>query len=128
MARVTVEDCVEKIPNRFELVMLAAQRAREIGSGSHLLVERDNDKNTVVSLRELADDKIHRDELEEDLIRSHQRIIEMEDDEDIIDLMEGEEGFDAIAAARAEEEKIDDIEDDNDEPSLKTLAGLPMAE
>ena len=55
MARVTVEDCVDKVPNRFELVMLAAHRAREISSGSSLSVERDNDKNPVVSLREIAD-------------------------------------------------------------------------
>ena len=57
MARVTIEDCIEKIPNRFELVMLAAQRARKIGSGAALLVERDNDKNPVVSLREIAEEK-----------------------------------------------------------------------
>lgn len=130
MARVTVEDCVEKVSNRFELVMLSAQRAREIGAGASLLVERDNDKNSVVALRELADDKIHADELQEDLIRSHQRIIAMDDDEDIIDLMDGEDGFDAIAAARNEEEMGDEFDggDDSGEPSLEDLAGLPAAD
>ena len=63
MARVTVEDCVERIPNRFELVMLAAKRSREISSGSSLTVERDNDKNPVVALREIADETVPLDDL-----------------------------------------------------------------
>ncbi len=92
MARVTVEDCVLKVPNRFELVMVASQRAREIGSGSALLVERDNDKNPVVSLREIADTDMSVEDLKESLIRNHQKVIEMEDEnEEIIDVMEGEE-------------------------------------
>ena len=69
MARVTVEDCVERIPNRFELVMLAAKRSREISSGSSLTVERDNDKNPVVALREIADETVPLDDLREELIR-----------------------------------------------------------
>ncbi|MCB9988232.1 MAG: DNA-directed RNA polymerase subunit omega [Rhodospirillales bacterium] len=123
MARVTVEDCVEKIQNRFELVMMASQRAREIGSGAPLLVDRDHDKNTVVSLRELAEDKVQQETLKEDLIRSHQRIIEMEDDEDVIDLMDGEEGWDAIAAQSSAVDLSEFEGDDDDGIGLKSLAG-----
>ena len=73
MARVTVEDCTDKIPNRFELVALAAQRARQIVSGAPLNVERDNDKDTVVSLREIADQKVSLDALKAEVISSHQK-------------------------------------------------------
>ena len=82
MARVTVEDCVDKVPNRFELVMLAAHRAREISSGSSLSVERDNDKNPVVSLREIADETQTAGELRERLIESNQTQIEVDLPED----------------------------------------------
>ena len=68
MARVTVEDCVDKVPNRFELVMLASHRAREISSGEEITVERDNDKNPVVALREIADETQSADELRERLV------------------------------------------------------------
>jgi DNA-directed RNA polymerase subunit omega len=127
MARVTVEDCVEKVPNRFELVMLAAQRARKIGSGAPLTVERDNDKNPVIALREIAEDTVHVDDLKEELVRNHQRIIEMDDDEDVIESMQGEEEWAAIAQQRAaqgmeEFEGIDDDEDE-DEPTLEDMAG-----
>ncbi len=81
MARVTVEDCVLKIPNRFELVMLAAQRARNISAGAGLTVDRDNDKNPVIALREIADETIELDELEEALIKGLQRHVEMDDPE-----------------------------------------------
>lgn len=82
MARVTVEDCVEKVPNRFELVMLAAQRSREISNGSVIKVERDNDKNPVVSLREIADDKAEIDELQDELIRGMQRFVDTDEPEE----------------------------------------------
>lgn len=81
MARVTVEDCVDKIPNRFELVLLAAHRARAISSGSQLVVDRDNDKNPVVSLREIASTKIKPDQLREDFVHSLQRHIEQDEPE-----------------------------------------------
>jgi len=91
MARVTVEDCVLKVPNRFELVMIAAQRAREIGSGSPITIDRDNDKNPVVALREIADGTIAIDSLQESLVKNYQKVIEIEDeDEEIIDVMVGE--------------------------------------
>ena len=82
MARVTVEDCVDKIPNRFELVMLASHRAREISSGSLITVDRDNDKNPVVALREIADEMQSSDELRERLIESNQTQIEVDEPEE----------------------------------------------
>ncbi len=82
MARVTVEDCVDKVPNRFELVLLAAHRAREIASGSPLTIERDNDKNPVVSLREIAEETQAAEVLRERLIESHQSLIEVDEPED----------------------------------------------
>ncbi|MEI4194532.1 DNA-directed RNA polymerase subunit omega [Roseovarius sp. E0-M6] len=82
MARVTTEDCVDKVPNRFELVMLAAHRAREISAGSPLTVERDNDKNPVVALREIAEETQSADDLRERLIESNQTEIEVDEPED----------------------------------------------
>ena len=76
MARVTVEDCIEKVPNRFSLVLLAAHRARAISAGAALLVDRDNDKNPVVALREIAEDKVDPDNLSENLIGTLQRVDE----------------------------------------------------
>ena len=76
MARVTVEDCIEKVPNRFSLVLLAAHRARAISAGASILVDRDNDKNPVVSLREIADDVVDAEGLRENLITSLQRVDE----------------------------------------------------
>ena len=73
MARVTVEDCVQKIPNRFDLVLIAGQRAREIASGSQLTIDRDNDKNPVVALREIADATVDPPALMESLIKEHQK-------------------------------------------------------
>ncbi len=108
MARVTVEDCVLKVPNRFELVLLASQRAREIGAGAGLLVERDNDKNPVISLREIADTDMSLEALGESLIKNHQKVIEVEEDEeDIIDVMEGESEWAHVAADTVEREADD---------------------
>lgn len=81
MARVTVEDCVDKIPNRFDLVLLAAQRAREISGGAELTIERDRDKNPVVALREIAETTVRPDLLKETLISSMQRVLPDDDDE-----------------------------------------------
>ena len=81
MARVTVEDCVDKIPNRFELVMLAAHRAREIQAGAAPTVDRDNDKNPVVALREIGDAAISPEDLREDLIHSLQKHVEVDEPE-----------------------------------------------
>jgi DNA-directed RNA polymerase subunit omega len=82
MARVTVEDCVDKVPNRFQLVLLASQRARSISSGEALTIDRDNDKNPVVALREIADETIPADVLEEELISGMQKHIEVDEPEE----------------------------------------------
>ena len=82
MARVTVEDCIEKVPNRFNLVLLAAHRARAISAGAQILVDRDNDKNPVVSLREIADDVVDGEELRESVIASLQRVDERSEAEE----------------------------------------------
>ncbi|KRS14020.1 DNA-directed RNA polymerase subunit omega [Roseovarius sp. THAF27] len=92
MARVTTEDCVDKVPNRFDLVMLAAHRAREISSGSPITVDRDNDKNPVVALREIAEETQGADDLRERLIESNQSQIEVDEPEDdSMALLMGEE-------------------------------------
>ncbi|HWL83674.1 MAG TPA: DNA-directed RNA polymerase subunit omega [Roseomonas sp.] len=94
MARVTVEDCVLKIPNRFELVLLAAQRARNISRGEELTVDRDNDKNPVVALREIAEDTVETAALEQDLIKSLLRAPEPEPvEEEVIDLIATDENI-----------------------------------
>ncbi len=82
MARVTVEDCVLKVPNRFDLVMIAAQRSRDISAGSPLTVERDNDKNPVIALREIAEETVAIEELSEALIQGMQRHVEIDEPEE----------------------------------------------
>ena len=81
MARVTVEDCVDKVPNRFDLVLLAAQRAREISGGAELTVDRDRDKNPVVALREIAEQTVKPKDLQESMITNLQKILPDDDDE-----------------------------------------------
>ncbi|MEM0899715.1 MAG: DNA-directed RNA polymerase subunit omega [Pseudomonadota bacterium] len=89
MARVTVEDCVDKVDNRFDLVLLAAHRARQISQGSSITLDRDNDKNPVVALREIASQTLAPGDLEEDLIHSLQKHVEVDEPEDeIIDVTE----------------------------------------
>jgi DNA-directed RNA polymerase subunit omega len=92
MARVTVEDCVTKVPNRFELVLLAAQRARDVASGAPLTIERDNDKNPVVALREIADETIQLETVQNALIKGMQKHVEMDEPEEEREL----EGLEAI--------------------------------
>jgi DNA-directed RNA polymerase subunit omega len=106
MARVTVEDCVDKVPNRFELVMLAAHRAREITAGSPVTVSRDNDKNPVVSLREIAEETQGADDLRERMIEAHQTQIEVDEpEEDSMSLLMGAEA-DKPADDDMSEEKL----------------------
>lgn len=125
MARVTIEDCIEKVTNRFELVMMAAQRTRKIGTGAPLTVDRDNDKNPVISLREIAEETVNIDDLKEELIRNHQHVIEMEDEEDVIDMMEGEEEWNALVAQSAGEPIGNDrqVGYETFESALEGLAG-----
>lgn len=123
MARVTVEDCIEKLPNRFELVMVAAQRARKIGSGASLTVDRDNDKNPVVALREIAEETVDIEDLKEEIVRGKQRIIALDDDgEDVVDSMEGEEEWQAMARNAGAVDVAGD-DDDDGEPGLEDMAG-----
>ena len=82
MARVTVEDCVDKVPNRFELVMLASHRARQLSAGAEITIDRDKDKNPVVALREIADETLTAEQLRESAIESHQRQIEVDEPEE----------------------------------------------
>ena len=106
MARVTVEDCVDKVPNRFELVMLAAHRAREISAGAEITVDRDNDKNPVVSLREIADETQSAEDLRERLIESNQTQIEVDEpEEDSMALLMGADN-DKPAEDDMSEEKL----------------------
>jgi DNA-directed RNA polymerase subunit omega len=86
MARVTVEDCVLKVPNRFDLVLVAAQRAREITAGAQLTLDRDDDKNPVVALREIADETVPIDRLQDQLIRGMQKHVEIDEPEETIEL------------------------------------------
>lgn len=107
MARVTVEDCVDKVPNRFELVMLASHRAREISAGAGITVDRDNDKNPVVSLREIAEETQTADELRERMIESHQTQIEVDEpEEDQMALLMGAEAADKPEDDDMSEEKL----------------------
>ncbi len=122
MARVTVEDCVTKIPNRFELVIIASQRARNISAGAALNIERDNDKNPVIALREIAEDLVDHKELEESLIQGLHTYVEMdahEDDE--VDLIAIQQAYDdeptdaaaaAVAAPKGDDKKGDDKKGD----------------
>jgi DNA-directed RNA polymerase subunit omega len=103
MARVTVEDCIEKITNRFELVMIAAQRSRGLAAGAELTVERDNDKNPVIALREIAEETIDLKNIEESLIKSLQKHVEPDipDDEEM-DLLTAGDNFAELASATSE--------------------------
>lgn len=120
MARVTVEDCVEKIPNRFELVMLAAQRARLVSAGSALTIDRDNDKNPVVALREIADETIDLDALRQGLIGGLQKHVEVDEpEEDNMAALMQSNDWAAVTATQSPSSRdgmqmVGDIDDDAD--------------
>jgi len=120
MARVTVEDCVLKVPNRFELVLLAAQRAREVTSGAPLTLDRDDDKNPVIALREIADETIQLTHLKDSLIRGMQKHIEMDEPEETPDLEQTLFGVADPVGSVIGEDEIDEeaIEDELDEDML----------
>lgn len=104
MARVTVEDCVRQVPNRFELVMVAAQRSRDISAGATLTLDRDNDKNPVVALREIAEETVEIDSLHDAVIRGLQKHVEFDEpEEDMLDLMSSDERLGALAADAGDE-------------------------
>ena len=105
MARVTVEDCVQKVPNRFELVLLASQRARNLSRGEELTVDRDNDKNPVVALREIAEETIELGRIEQDLIRALARAPEPEPaDEEVLELIPTDQNIFGLQDVSADEE------------------------
>ena len=107
MARVTVEDCVDKVPNRFELVLLASHRAREISTGAPVTVDRDNDKNPVVSLREIADETQSSDALRERMIEANQTQIEVDEpEEDAMALLMGAESDKPVEDDMSEEKLL----------------------
>jgi DNA-directed RNA polymerase subunit omega len=120
MARVTVEDCVLKVPNRFELVLLAAQRAREVTSGAPLTLDRDDDKNPVVALREIADETIILTHLKESLVRGMQKHIEIDEPEETPDLEQALFGVADPTGTVIGEDELDEeaIEDELDEDML----------
>jgi len=112
MARVTVEDCVRKVPNRFELVLAASQRARQIGAGSLLTVDRDNDKNPVVALREIAVGTVQADALKDGLVNSFRIHVESDPQEDEISDFVAQE---TLRFQQAPNTSFDDDESDDDE-------------
>jgi DNA-directed RNA polymerase subunit omega len=121
MARVTVEDCVLQIPNRFELVMLAAQRSRDLSGGAPLSVERDNDKNPVVALREIADSTLDLDVLKNALIKGLQKVAEADEpEEEIVDFLATEQDLarDQAAAEDVGEGALSMAEEDDEEEEL----------
>jgi DNA-directed RNA polymerase subunit omega len=118
MARVTVEDCVDKIPNRFELVLFSAHRARGMSAGSEILVERDNDKNPVIALREIADEKLEPDDLREQLVSSMQRQVDVDEPEADMQVMAPQ-----LAPAETVETDVEAGEE-----ALQEVSTPPMAE
>ncbi|MDE2029827.1 MAG: DNA-directed RNA polymerase subunit omega [Alphaproteobacteria bacterium] len=118
MARVTVEDCILQVPNRFELVMLAAHRARGLGSGAELTVDRDRDKNPVVALREIADQTLELPALEESFIKTLQKRIEpdrVEEEEDVAELMAGEQQNWINAMGSDSDDEADEAAEEDEE-------------
>jgi len=140
MARVTVEDCILKVPNRFELVLLSAQRARDITGGGQLTVDRDNDKNPVVALREIADETIALDALQENLIKGMQKHVEIDEPDEDQDIELGTQlglgtdiaavgGGDGVAVEAAGDEAVEEeLQKDVLEASEDEAVGLNDAE
>lgn len=115
MARVTVEDCVENVPNPFDLTILAAQRTRQISAGSPLTVDRDNDKTTVVALREIAADTIDLDELQDVAIASMQKYLPSDEPEDeLMDLLAEESQEEVLITHEAQQKELESMEVDEE--------------
>jgi DNA-directed RNA polymerase subunit omega len=130
MARVTVEDCVVRVPNRFELVLVASQRAREITAGAVLTLDRDNDKNPVVALREIADDTVPVEKLQDSLIRGMQKHVEIDEPEETIELEPNLFGVaeEALGLPGDDIEEIDDEAAEEDELAEDMLTVEDTAE
>jgi DNA-directed RNA polymerase subunit omega len=127
MARVTVEDCIDKLPNRFELVLLSAHRARMISQGAPLAVERDNDKNPVVALREIADEQVNTDDLREEYIHAMQKHVEVDEPEQSEVPLIQQSGDMSVINDQPEVDQAD-MERMTEEELLRGLEGLPPAE
>ena len=106
MARVTVEDCIDKVDNRFELVLLAGHRARQISQGAAITIDRDNDKNPVVALREIADETLSPEDLKEDLIHSLQKHVEVDEPEAEAPALSAEAGDETIIATDESDDNV----------------------
>ena len=126
MARVTVEDCIVKIPNRFDLVMAAAQRSRDISSGSSITVDRDNDKNPVIALREIADETVDIDALNEALIKGLQKHVEVDEPED--DDMERLIGSDGASGSVGLDGRLGDGETLGEDAAATLGMGIEQSE
>ncbi len=127
MARVTIEDCIDKLPNRFELVLLSAHRARAVAQGAPLTIERDNDKDPVVSLREIAAETINKDDLREEFIHAMQKHVEVDEPEPTEMPMITQSG-DMIMVNDGGGEESADMERMTEEELLRGLEGMPPAE
>jgi DNA-directed RNA polymerase subunit omega len=127
MARVTVEDCIDKLPNRFELVLLSAHRARMVSQGAPLTVDRDNDKNPVVALREIADETIDKDDLREEYIHAMQKHVEVDEPEPTEVPLIQQSGDMTVVQDQPEEDQAE-FERMTEEELLRGLEGLPPAE
>lgn len=115
MARVTVEDCIEKVQNRFELVVLAAFRTRQISAGAPLTIERDKDKNPVISLREIAEETIKVSDLRDGVMSGFRRVVEVEpEEEQLVDLLEQEIASTIIPSQPMRLEDLDDNESEDE--------------
>lgn len=126
MARVTVEDCIEKVQNRFELVVLAAFRTRQISAGAPLTIERDKDKNPVISLREIAEETIKVSDLRDGVMSGFRRVVEVEpEEEQLVDLLEQEIASTIIPSQPMRLEDLDDNEpeDELEEEGVEDFAG-----
>jgi len=124
MARVTVEDCIDKVDNRFDLVLLASHRARMISSGSQITVDRDNDKNPVVALREIAEKTVSPEDLKEDLIHSLQKYVEVDEPEPEVPLI----GAAAGDKVDSDDTEVSTTERMTEEELLRGLEGLAPPE
>ncbi len=128
MARVTIEDCVDKVSNRFELVLLAGHRARSIASGAPITIERDNDKNPVVSLREIASETISPEDMKEDLIHSMQKYVEVDEPEPEAAPVISTETRSPIIIGQDDPNMDTNIDTMTEEELLRGLESLPPAE
>ena len=134
MARVTVEDCVEKIPNRYELLMVAAQRAKDISAGSPITVSKDNDKNPVIALREIAEGTVNIEELQKSLVLGLQKYVEVEEpEEEELEIMAAEkeladldEQFSAVALEASDVDDTMQIHDAGDDIDFESDSDVSL--